>query len=409
YAEDVDNDENSISLYREYGKKLKQEFPGWQAGIFTFNPELARHLNIRAQKKYKFQHNKQAAQLMLFNIDEQSFYTRDAETDKTVEVKLSDGAIMFANRIKKNKKQLTKWLRKKQISCYRLYDADMPEYAVAIDIYTSCTGEGYAHVQEYAAPKKVEPHRAKQRFEEIQSALPSALEIPAANIAYKERRQQKGKAQYESRGTDKKNIYIEVMEGKAKLLINLHDYLDVGLFLDHRPVRMEIAALANNKRFLNLFCYTASASVHAALAGASASLSVDMSNTYLDWAKKNFALNNLNTNNHQLLHADCFQWLKNASEKFDLIMLDPPSFSNSKRMESILDIQRDHVGLIKLAMKLLNKEGILIFSTNLRSFTLDIDNLDNFEVENVSAETLDQDFQRNQKIHQCWLISAYNE
>ncbi|MCR6651235.1 MAG: class I SAM-dependent methyltransferase [Cellvibrionaceae bacterium] len=198
--------------------------------------------------------------------------------------------------------------------------------------------------------------------------------------------------------------FFVVQEGQGKFWVNLHDYLDSGLFLDHRPLRKRICAEARGKRFLNLFCYTASATVHAALGGATQSVSVDMSNTYLDWAQRNFALNSINSDRHQLVQADCLKWLQQCRQGFDLIMLDPPTFSNSKRMEGVLDVQRDHVAMIKRCMELLAPGGKLYFSTNLRSFKLDIEALYGYAIDDISAQTIDLDFSRNNKIHRCFLV-----
>ncbi|MDT8399606.1 MAG: bifunctional 23S rRNA (guanine(2069)-N(7))-methyltransferase RlmK/23S rRNA (guanine(2445)-N(2))-methyltransferase RlmL [Pseudomonadales bacterium] len=412
YVEEADEQTRLAASYREFGQKFKNDFPGWHAALLTGNPGLARHLNIQARKKYHLHQGPIPSQLLCFISSPDYFYQREAEPEHKPESTvpdLSEGALMFSNRIHKNLKKFAKWRKKNAISCYRLYDADMPEYAVAVDIYGD-----YAHVQEYAAPKKIDAEKARRRFQEIQAVLPLALGIPAQNIAWKERRPQKGKSQYEKLHKPEPGIWkqsstaalIPVNEGRARLLINLHDYLDVGLFLDHRPLRLKIAEMAPKKRFLNLFCYTATATVHAALGGASSSVSVDMSKTYLDWADQNFALNAINTRQHRLVRADCLQWLKSCDERFDLILLDPPSFSNSKKMADVLDVQQDHVSLIRQCMALLARHGSLFFSTNLRSFKLDAEALSTYSVKNISAETLDRDFEQNRKIHQCWLLRA---
>ncbi|MFN7097856.1 MAG: class I SAM-dependent methyltransferase, partial [Gammaproteobacteria bacterium] len=187
-------------------------------------------------------------------------------------------------------------------------------------------------------------------------------------------------------------------------LVNLTDYLDTGLFLDHRPVRRLVRQMARGKRFLNLFCYTATATVHAAIGGARQSVSVDMSATYCDWAKRNLALNGFSDSLHKVIQADCLTWLQQNRQQFDMILLDPPTFSNSKRMDDVLDIQRDHVNLINLAMKSLATDGVLIFSNNFRKFKLDDTLLDAYEIENYKTKSFDPDFARDEKLHHCWLI-----
>jgi 23S rRNA (guanine2445-N2)-methyltransferase / 23S rRNA (guanine2069-N7)-methyltransferase len=304
---------------------------------------------------------------------------------------------MFGNRLKKNAKQLDNWARKNDISCYRLYDADMPEYAVAVDRYRD-----WVHVSEYRAPAKVDPEAAERRLRDVVRAIPSALDVHPGQVVLKQRQRQKGKQQYEKYG--QAGEFIEVQEGQAKLLVNLKDYLDTGLFLDHRPVRLKIAELARGKRFLNLFCYTATASVHAALGGAKWTDSVDMSQTYLDWGRKNMALNGLSETSNRMVRADVREWLKDNDAKYDLILLDPPTFSNSKRMEGVLDVQRDHETLIKRAMHMLEPGGLLIFSNNQRKFELAEGISERYQLENRTDWSIDKDFQRNKSIHQCWFI-----
>lgn len=418
-------------LYAHLGGRLRQDFQGWQAGIFTGNPDLGKQMGLRAAKKFKFFNGTIPSELLLFAIDQERFVqsrveqegrvapeepvpdiatTPAADKTQSMGVALSNGAQMLVNRLQKNFRQLDKWARKNGIHCYRLYDADMPEYAAAIDIYrgvTAARGEAvtYIHVQEYAPPKSVDEGRAAQRFKDIEAAVPCALQVPSRHISYKQRRRTKGKSQYEKFDSASTGDLLTVTEGPARLQVNLWQYLDTGLFLDHRPVRDRIAAMAKDKRFLNLFCYTATASVRAALAGARFTLSVDMSGTYLNWARRNLALNGLSEARNRLEQADCLRWLEENTQQFDLILLDPPSFSNSKRMEDVLDIQADHAALIHLCMRALTEEGKLIFSNNLRSFSLDYQALSGYNIENITGQTIDQDFQRNSKIHQCWLIS----
>lgn len=432
YGERLGDIESLKILYGHLGERLRTEFQGWKAGIFTGNPDLGKQMGLRADKKYKFFNGTIASELLTFSIDQESFVKSRVELDDRFsqddnkrqmaeqkakvaeqeerEQALTPGAQMLANRLQKNKKQLDKWLKQNQISCYRLYDADMPEYAAAIDIYSGQVQAGkpekiYAHVQEYAAPKSVDEEKAIARFQEITLAVPYVLNIPQSQISYKQRRRNKGKAQYEKLNELPTGDVFSILEDRARLHINLWQYLDSGLFLDHRPVRRMIGEYAKDKRFLNLFCYTASASIHAAMNGARFTVSVDMSNTYLNWARKNLALNGLSESKNRLVQADCIKWLMENDQLFDLILLDPPSFSNSKRMDDVLDIQRDHVELIHQAMRALDANGQLLFSNNLRSFELDEAALSAYNLQDISAKTLDDDFKRNPKIHQCWVIT----
>lgn len=314
-------------------------------------------------------------------------------------VELSEGAAMFKNRLQKMKKHFSKWLKREGISCYRVYDADMPEYNVAIDVY-----EDYALIQEYEAPATVDPERAKRRLFDILLVAPEVLEIPRSNVILKVRRRQRGESQYER--FDQQKDWLEVSEGGYRFWANLTDYLDTGLFLDHRMTRKLLQEKARGARFLNLFAYTGTASVYAAGGGASSTLTVDMSHTYLSWARENMELNGFEGPQHRFLQADCMAWLEEAEGSFDLIFLDPPTFSNSKRMQTHLDIQRDHVLLIREASRLLEEDGLLIFSSNHRSFKLSEEEITDLGLvwEDLSRRTLPKDFERNPRIHRCFAI-----
>ena len=406
YGERLGEEKALESVYQQLGYVLRSEFVGWHAAMITSNIHLAKKMGLRAQKKYKLWNGTIAAELLTFTVQAEYFYKEPkplspwGQPETLTFDELSDGAKMVCNRLRKNKKQLHRWLSKEMIECYRLYDADLPEYAAAIDIYGDAI-----HIQEYAAPRSIDPRKAKKRLQELLDAVTVTLDVDADQLFVKQRRQNKGKQQYEKQdNNDSNRAPLVVKEGQAKFLINLWDYLDTGLFLDHRPVRQRIYTQAAGKDFLNLFCYTATATVHAALGGANSSVSVDMSNTYVDWAKKNFDINNINLNRHKIVRGDCLVWLKDCRQGFDLILLDPPSFSNSKRMEAILDIQKDHSQLIQRCMEILNPGGILIFSNNLRSFVLDNHLLEKYQCNNMTSQTLDPDFQRNAKIHHCWTI-----
>lgn len=314
-------------------------------------------------------------------------------------------AEMFANRLRKNLKQLTKWAKQNQVHCYRLYDADLPEYAVAVDIYQG--EQTWINVQEYESPKTVDPAKARQRLAGALAEITKVLQIPCEQVFLKRRRKQRNIDQYEKLG-DSGRFYV-VEEGGCKFWVNFEDYLDTGLFLDHRPMRLLIQQQARGKRFLNLFGYTGSATVHAAIGGATVTTTVDMSNTYLAWAKRNFDLNGIR-GDHKLVRADCLQWLAEQAgarqkQLFDLIFLDPPTFSNSKKMDKAFDIQNEHVPLISNAASLLTPAGMLYFSTNFRRFKMDSAALADLSMEDISARTIPKDFARDCRIHYCWRIS----
>lgn len=305
---------------------------------------------------------------------------------------------MFVNRVKKNLKTLRGWRKAEGITCFRVYDKDIPEFAVAVDVY-----ENYAHIQEYQPPSRINPEKSEARLKTIVECLPEVLNIPAPRIFLKVRSRQKGVNQYEK--LNAQQVFHTVQEGGHQFQVNFTDYLDTGIFLDHRITRGLIEKQAAGKRFLNLFSYTGTASIYAAKGGAKETTTVDMSNTYLSWARRNFELNNLPMTRHRFEQADCFAWLAACKQQYDLIFMDPPTFSNSKRMKGSLDIQRDHVLLITQAMRLLSSDGMLIFSNNQRTFSLNMQAFSGYAVTDWSKKTLPKDFLRNAKIHQCWKIT----
>ncbi|MDP1601807.1 MAG: bifunctional 23S rRNA (guanine(2069)-N(7))-methyltransferase RlmK/23S rRNA (guanine(2445)-N(2))-methyltransferase RlmL [Legionella sp.] len=391
YGERLGDAKQLIPLYQQLGATAHAHFQGWQAAFLTSNPMLAKAVGLRASKQYKFYNGPLECKLYCLTIDSGNQLKNNSDRES-----FSAGAEMLANRLQKNQQHLQKWAKREHITCYRVYDADLPEYAYAIDLYND-----YAVLQEYTAPASIAVHKAEKRSLDVMQVVPAALGIAPDKLIVKQRKQQKGDDQYQKMNQTRRTMVVQ--EGQAKLLVNLYDYLDTGLFLDHRPLRLRFAELAKGTRFLNCFCYTASASVHAALAGA-VTTNVDLSNTYLKWAEENFKLNQLDLTRHQFVQFDCLQWLTIARDTFDVIFLDPPSFSNSKRMTETLDVQRDHITLIENAMRLLAPDGVLYFSTNFRQFKLAPELCEQYSVKNISAETIDLDFKRNKRIHQCYMI-----
>lgn len=391
YGERLGETNELIAVYQQLGQTLHDHFQGWHASVLTSSPLLAKAIGLRAHKQYKVYNGPIECKLYNFIL------SADNLLKGTQESPLSSHAQMLFNRLEKNYHHLKKWAKREQISCYRVYDADIPEYAYAIDLYND-----YAVLQEYTAPASIPERLAEQRSLDVLQTVPRALSIAPQKLVVKQRKQQKGKTQYEK--MDATAHTLIVTEGAARFKVNLYDYLDTGLFLDHRIMRLRFAQLKPGTRFLNCFCYTASASVHAALAGA-ITTNIDLSNTYLRWAEENFRLNAINTAKHQFIQDDCQPWMQSTRDRFDVIFLDPPSFSNSKRMNNTLDIQRDHVDLIAQAMNLLADDGILYFSTNFRQFKLAESLKDRYQIQDISAQTIDQDFKRNPKIHYCFKIT----
>lgn len=302
----------------------------------------------------------------------------------------------LTNRLRKNQRRLRKWLQRESIACYRLYDADLPEYNAAVDLYA-----GQAHIQEYEAPETIEPELARERLAQISASVAQVLELPSDRLHVKRRRRQRGRQQYE-RMAENDHTFL-VREGGHSFWVNLTDYLDTGLFLDHRVTRGLIQSMAGGTRFLNLFCYTGAVTVYAAKGGARKTTSVDLSNRYLDWADRNLEVNDLTGPEHQLIRADCLKWLQENASTYDLVFLDPPTFSNSKAMQDTLDIRRDHTRLLELTMKRVHADGVLLFSTNARKFRLDANVGSRWQVEDWTDRTTPEDF-RGKTPHRCWMI-----
>lgn len=413
YGERLGEEDEVKATYIQIGETLKRHFVGWQAAVLTCNKELGLYLGLKAKRDHTFFNGPMECKLFRFDVVEEFFRqpALKAGVDLAAEVELSmadlaqtEGAQMFANRLRKNLKALRKWADRNKVFAFRVYDADMPEYALAIDYYHTLEAGEWLVVNEYAPPKTVNAAKAKRRLYEAMSVLPEVMDISSERILFKVRQRQRGNSQYEK--IEERKEYFTIIENGAKIRVNFADYLDTGVFLDHRDVRALVGELSKGKRLLNLFCYTATATVQAAVKGAVSSLSVDMSKTYLYWAKHNFMTNNMDLKRHELLQEDVVAWLKNPPDldKFDVIFLDPPSFSSSKRMEGVLDIQRDHVELIEQAGQLLEPNGVLVFSNNMQKFKLDVASLSHWQIEDITRKTLPEDFKRSPKIHQAWLL-----
>ncbi|HEU4487401.1 MAG TPA: bifunctional 23S rRNA (guanine(2069)-N(7))-methyltransferase RlmK/23S rRNA (guanine(2445)-N(2))-methyltransferase RlmL [Povalibacter sp.] len=404
YGERIGDQERLHSLYELLGERLREQFEGWKGAVFTGNPPLARAIGINATRSHTLFNGRIECRLLRFDIQPSEYRganrpARNAADEE--ELRNRPGAQMFANRLRKNLKAANQWAQREGVFCFRLYDADMPEYAFAIDIYGDGHGR-WAYVQEYEAPRSIEPEAVRARRNEALAVIPAVLSLPAERIHLRRRRQQKGVAQYEKVGNERE--FTEVREGPYRFLVNFYDYLDTGLFLDHRLTRARVGELARDRSFLNLFAYTGSATVYAVGGGARSSTTVDMSRTYLDWAKRNLALNELAGPQHGFVQEDCLAWLEaqqGKGRKWDLMFIDPPTHSRSRRMEEDFDVQRDHVRLLMLAAGLLTPGGVIIFSNNYTRFRLDRDALQAFAIEDLSAATLPWDFRRNPRIHQC--------
>jgi len=401
YGERIGAAAGLTELYSELGRVLRERFQGWQAAVLTGNPPLARNLGVYARRTHRFFNGTIECRLLRFDLNPES-EQRPAELVRA-DWSSRPGAQMFANRLRKNLKSLDAWAAREHIECFRVYDADMPEYAFAIDLYGR--ESRHAYVQEYAPPKTVDQESARERRREVLAVLPEVLSLPVQQVHSRLRKPQKGAEQYEKRESWAERHVVR--ENGLKFWVNFRDYLDTGLFLDHRIMRRLLRDWAKDTDFLNLFCYTGSATVYAAAGGARSTCSVDLSNTYLDWAHENLLLNGFGGSEHELFRDDCLSWLESQSvwgPRFDLIFVDPPTFSNSKRMEGVLDVQRDHVGMIRRSLKLLRPGGRLVFSTNYTRFKLDSESLADLSIQDISAQTIPKDFERNARIHRCFVV-----
>ena len=402
YGERLGTTPALIALYSVFGQRLKQQFAGWNASIFSSEPSLLDCLRLRSHRQFKAKNGPLDCVQKNYHIaerTEQSAVENALEFDRTSSV-TSEVAVDFANRLQKNIKKIEKWAKQQGLDAYRLYDADLPEYNLAVDRYAD-----HIVVQEYAAPKNIDENKARQRLLDAVNATLQVTGIETNKLILKVRQKQKGTNQYEKLAN--KGEYFYVNEYGAKLWVNLTDYLDTGLFLDHRLTRKMLGEMAQGKDFLNLFAYTGSATVHAALGKAKSTTTVDMSNTYLNWAEQNLLLNDIEGKQHKLIQADCLQWLEKCDRQFDLIFVDPPTFSNSKRMEDSWDVQRDHIKLMTNLKRILRPNGTIVFSNNKRGFKMDFTKLEELGLSavEISHKTLPLDFERNKQIHNCWLVT----
>lgn len=420
YGERLKSEQGLAALYGDMGASFRRIGPA-VLHIISANPDLLHRLRLNRVSKKAVRNGPIECLLASFEIIDESPAQKsisDTRTSPSTISNIREGAresvTPLINRLHKNAKHLARWAKRNGVSCYRLYDADLPEYSFALDVYQSeiSSLRRWYHLQEYQAPKIIDADKAEARFELAKQAVRQVFEIDDTMLFCKTRKRQRGSQQYEKQ--DNQGELFQVREGAASLLVNLSDYLDSGLFLDHRIIRQRVFDGSKGRTVLNLFCYTGAVGVQAALGGASLVTNVDMSATYLKWARENHAINQLDDESkYQFLRADVVELLQNPSRfgidrLFDLIFLDPPSFSNSKKMRQTLDIQRDHAIMIERSMKLLKQDGLLLFSTNKKAFKLSGSLASQYAIAEISRETISADFKRRPGIHHCWEI-RHNE
>ena len=389
YGERMEDNRAAAPTYVAFGDLLKREFGGWRAAMITSDDSLAHAIGLRADKRYSLFNG--ALECTLYRVE-----VFAARPEPRPEAPLSEAAAGLRNRIEKNLKHLRPKMKRDGIECFRAYDADLPDYAAAIDVYAD-----HLHIQEYQAPKTIPEDTAQKRLRELVRVAAEVFATPPERIAIKTR-MKRGRLEQYGRHDDRGHA-MTVHEGGLKFEVNLFDYLDTGLFLDHRPLRAKVRELARGKRFVNLFCYTGAVTVYACAGGAATTVSVDLSNTYLDWAERNLALNGLGHASDRLVQGDALSWIVNDRGEYDLIYVDPPTFSNSKRAEDF-DVQADHVRLLQACAARLAPGGLILFSNNNRRFKIDREALADLDIRDITPATIPPDFARDAKIHHCFEI-----
>jgi len=392
-------------LYADMGRVLSERFAGWRLVLIAPPGTRTQPAGLEASSSRRLDNGPVSCRVRRFEIPVAAQRPRARHLRASSED--DAGADMFANRLRKNLRSIGRWARRESIDCYRLYDADMPEYAFALDVYAGA--DTWVVAQEYEAPAEIPDEQAAARRATVLSVVESLLEVPTERIVQKTRRRQRHGTQYERLGGD--GALHAVRENGCRLLVNFGDRLDTGLFLDHRRIRQMVAAHSAGRHFLNLFAYTGAATVYAAAGGATATTSVDISQRYLDWLQRNLALNDFRGTQHRRIRADCLEWLERTPDddaRYGVILLNPPTFSNSKRMHGTLDVQRDHVALIRRAARRMTSDGVLLFCNHLKRFRFDRAAVEKsgLDAEDISRETVPRDFARNPRTHHCWRIRS---
>lgn len=404
YGERLGTEDSIRPLYQGFGRILQDSFASSpiipmvgvlaakveQADVLPIiEPQTLRCHNGAITVYFRFGKLNKTKAISLIN----HFEKRDIQSEEAQD---------FINRLQKNLGKLKRPAQKEGVTCLRVYDADLPDFKVAIDVY-----DDFVHVQEYAPPKTIPMDTAKKRFNLALLGIREVLGVNREQVFIKTRSRQSGNEQYHKQNTtEKRGKFYIVEEDGAYFYVNFTDYLDTGLFLDHRNMRARVKAASNNKSVLNLFAYTCTASVHAAMGGAKKVTSVDLSQNYLDWGKQNFALNGLDVMGSKFSFetADIFEWIKSNTEQFDVIFIDPPTFSNSKKFQGTFDVQRDHAALLNRAMNRLSAGGVLYFSNNFTRFELDENLRERYDVTDITAQTIGFDFNPKKPIHQSFEI-----
>ncbi len=398
YGERLSEKEAVKYLYRCLGRIFRTGFAGWQLGFFTANPDLADMLGLSWQQRYRLYNGPIKCSLLTAvspGSREQAPHVWELQENGP-----EPAAEDFSNRLRKNCKILFPWARQNNITCFRIYDADMPEYNLAIDLY-----EQWVHVQEYTPPSTIAPEKTKARFSLALQVIRGLLAVPHSNLFIKTRQNRSRKQQ--NRKQSGQGKLFEVHEGGCRFLVNLTDDQNTGLFLEQRKIRPLIGEISRGRTFLNLFGSTAAATVYAAMGDATSTVTVDQSGKNLVRARANMSLNGFGGPLHQFVQADPMQWLRSGRERFGVICMHPPSKINVRSSKANFDILRDHEQLLRLAMSRLSREGVLLFSANVRRFNLAPELEHDFAVEKITGQTIPRDFKAGNRTFRCYRFSHH--
>lgn len=383
-------------LYSFLGHRLKSEFNGWNISIFISNPDLGDKLQLPIQSRHRLFNGPISCLLLRAKIE-------TVQTDLPFPWNVSTKAIEgegapFSNRLRKNLKAVLKWARRENIQCFRVYDRDLPDFNLSIDLY-----DKWVHVREYMPAKSVDKGLAAERFRLALACIRELLNVPRSNVFIMKSIYQRDVKRENNRiqKQKKKEIMKEVREGDCRFLVSLTNSFDTGLGLEERNIRAKISAYAKGKRFLSLFSQSGTATVCAAVGGAASTTSIDPFVGNRNWCRQNLGLNGFSHNFHETITCDCLHWLKKADRTYDLIVINPPTSSKITKEKKLFTLQRDHVQLITLAMNRLSSDGLLIFFINQRTFKLDPSLKKKFSIIDISSETTPGDFKRRPTLG-CW-------
>lgn len=384
YGEREQTESQLVGLYVQLSMISKKYFKNWQLSVFSSSNFLLNFLQMQSHKEYILRNGALNCTQKNYKIFLHSSITESDE---------------FQNRLTKNFKKLNNWTQQENIECFRVYNADLPNYNIIIDIYKK-----WIVLQEYKAPKIINYKKAHKRLCNAIYHTKEILSININNIILKIRQKNKNKTQYQK--LFNQNNFIEIKEHHAKFLVNLTDYLDTGLFLEKRLIRKLIGKMSKGKDFLNLFSYTGTATVYAGLGNANSTTSIDISNTYIQWSIRNMSINNLSGSKHNFIQTNCLNWIKTTNKKFDLIFINPPTFSNSKKMNKSFELKRDFFHLIKDLKRILRQDGNIIFSSSTHNFKINLDVLDKIKLyaKNITKKTQSKDYINDSKIYHSWII-----